>query len=79
MTDNVGPMYLRRLNEALQAVASARYVAPDDHGEALEAMEADIEAMMEESADDMGLSDEEYELVRMSIYDSLEGREEQSE
>lgn len=79
MTDNTAPLYLRRLNEALQAVASARYVAPDDHGEALEAMEADIEAMMDETVDDLGLSEEEYELVRMSIYESLEGLEEQSE
>jgi len=79
MTDNAAPLYLRRLNEALQAVASARYVAPDDHAEALEAMETDIEAMLDETADDLGLSDDEYELVRMSIYESLEGLGEESE
>lgn len=79
MADNAAPLYLRRLNEALQAVASARYVAPDDHGEALEAMESDIEAMMDETADDLGLSEEEYELVRMSIYESLEELGEESE
>lgn len=72
MTDNPGPMYLRRLNEAVQAVASARYVAPEDHSETLEEMEAGIEEMMVEIADDLGLSDEEYDLVRMSIYDTLE-------
>lgn len=72
MTDDVGPMYLRRLNEALQSVASARYVAPDADAEHLEEMESDIEAMMETVADDLDLTDEEFELVRMSIYDSLE-------
>lgn len=76
MSDSVGPMFLRRLNEALQAVASARYVAPEDHEESLEDMEGDIEAMMKEIAEDLDLSEEEYDLVRMSIYDSLE---EQSE
>lgn len=72
MSDSVGPMFLRRLNEALQAVASARYVAPEDHAETLEDMEADIETMMEAVAADLDLSEEEYDLVRMSIYDSLE-------
>lgn len=72
MTDHPGPMYLRRLNEALQSVASARYVAPDDHSETLQEMETGIEAMMDEIADDLGLSDKELELVRMSIYDGLE-------
>lgn len=72
MTDDVGPMYLRRLNEALQSVASARYVAPDADAEDLEEMESDIEAMMETVADDLDLTAEEFELVRMSIYDSLE-------
>lgn len=72
MSDSVGPMFLRRLNEALQAVASARYVAPEDHAERLEDMEADIETMMEAVVEDLDLSEEEYDLVRMSIYDSLE-------
>lgn len=72
MTDDVGPMYLKRLNEAIQAVASARYVAPEDHGETLEEMETGIEEMMDEVARDLDLSDEEFELVRMSIYEGLE-------
>lgn len=76
MSDDVGPMYLRRLNEALQSVASARYVAPDADAEHLEEMESDIEAMMETVADELDLSEEELDLVRMSIYDSLGGQSE---
>lgn len=74
MIDDIQPLYLKRLNEALQAVSSTRYVAPEGHREAIEGMEDNLVALMDEAAADLGLSEEEYELVRMGIYDELEDR-----